>query len=261
MSTVGKALSLLDKLSQLNAEPGLTDVARLCDLDKATARRLLVELEKHGFVEQDPETRKYRIGSAPVRLARVREARYPFLRIAVPFVRELAETSEETVHLAEFSGGALSTIHVEDSPRAHRVIVEIGTHLPFHATASGLAYLAFSGKKQIELALSQPLESFTEHTVTDPAVVRKMIDETIARGFSISSQGLEVGVVSTGAPILSPTGQPIGSITIAAPLVRANAATLNGFGAIVSAAAKRISEKYYGSERPMGTETQARGTG
>ena len=54
MSTVGKALSLLDSLSQLNHEAGLTDIARLCDLDKATARRLLVELEKHGFVEQDP---------------------------------------------------------------------------------------------------------------------------------------------------------------------------------------------------------------
>ncbi|MFF0923943.1 IclR family transcriptional regulator [Rhizobium leguminosarum] len=261
MSTVGKALSLLDSLSQLNHEAGLTDIARLCDLDKATARRMLVELEKHGFVEQDPDTRRYRIGSAPVRLARIREARYPFLRVAIPFVRELAEKSEETVHLAEFSGSTLSTIHVEDSPRAHRVIVEIGTRLPFHATASGLAYLAFSDKKYIESALLQPLDAFTEHTVTDPAAVRKMIDETLARGFSISSQGLEVGVVSTGAPILSPAGQPIGSITIAAPLARARAATLANFGAAVVDTAKRISEKYYGPERPSGTKMQTKRTG
>ncbi len=261
MSTVGKALSLLDKLSQLNAEPGLTDVARLCDLDKATARRLLVELEKHGFVEQDPVTRKYRIGSAPVRLARIREARYPFLRIAIPFVKDLAETSEETVHLSEFVGGRLSTIHVEDSPRAHRVIVEIGTPLPFHATASGLAFLAYCGKEQLDAALSRPLEAFTDHTVTEVSAVRRMLAETVERGFSISDQGLESGVVSTAAPIRSPTGLPIGAIAIAAPLVRANATTLHDFGAIVSATAKRISEKYYGSERLAGTRTQAKGTG
>lgn len=97
--------------------------------------------------------------------------------------------------------------------------------------------------------------------MTDPAAVRKMIDETLARGFSISSQGLEVGVVSTGAPILSPTGQPIGSVTIAAPLVRARAATLASFGAAVADAAKRISEKYYGPERPSGTRTQTKRTG
>ncbi len=255
MSTVGKALSLLDNLSQMNNESGLTDIARLCEIDKATARRLLVELEKHGFVEQDSETRKYRIGSAPVRLARIREARYPFLRIAIPFVKELAETSEETVHLSEFTGGRLSTIHVEEAPRAHRVNVDIGTYLPFHATASGLAYLAFSGQEQIEAALSKPMAAFTEFTVTDPSTFRRMVADTLERGYSISNQCLEVGVVSAAAPIRSPAGRPIGTIAIAAPLVRTNATTLKGFGAAVTETARRISDKYYGSKRPSGTAT------
>ena len=70
MSTIGKALSLLDLISQLDKDIGLSDLARLAALDKATARRFLVELEKQGFVEQDGETRKYRLGAAPVRLAR-----------------------------------------------------------------------------------------------------------------------------------------------------------------------------------------------
>lgn len=247
MSTVGKALSLLESLSLLNHDAGLTDIARLCELDKATARRLLVELEKHGFVEQDQESRKYRIGSAPVRLARIREARYPFLRTAIPFVKELAEASQETVHLSEFTGERLATIHVEDSIHAHRVIVEIGTYLPFHATASGLAYLAFCGPERISAALSNPLESFTEHTVTDASVIRKMLAETVERGFSISKQALESGVVSTAAPIRTPSGQPVGAIAIAAPLVRANINTLTDLGASVADTAKRISEKYYGS--------------
>ena len=87
MSTIGKALSLLDLVSQLDKDTGLTDLARLSALDKATARRFLVELEKHGFVEQDGETRKYRLGAAPVRLARIRQARYPFISVAAPLSR------------------------------------------------------------------------------------------------------------------------------------------------------------------------------
>ncbi len=135
--------------------------------------------------------------------------------------------------------------------------MEIGTRLPFHATASGLAYLAFSGKKQIEAALSQPLEAFTENTVTDPAAVRKMIDETIVRGFSISSQGLEVGVVSTGAAILfrRPVRRSAPSPSPRRWHGRA-LATLASFGAAVAHTAKRISEKYYGPERPSGTKTR-----
>ncbi|HSX74891.1 MAG TPA: helix-turn-helix domain-containing protein, partial [Shinella sp.] len=56
MSTIGKALSLLDLISGLDKDIGLSDLARLSALDKATARRFLVELESHGFVEQDGET-------------------------------------------------------------------------------------------------------------------------------------------------------------------------------------------------------------
>ncbi|MBP2237528.1 DNA-binding IclR family transcriptional regulator [Sinorhizobium kostiense] len=261
MSTIGKALSLLDTVARLEKEAGLTEIARLCGLDKATARRFLVELEKHGFVEQDSETRKYRIGSAPVRLARIRETRYPFLHVAVPFIKALAEATAETVHLSEFSGGRLSTIHVEDSPRAHRVNVEVGTLLPFHATASGLAYLAFCPPDEIDAALSQPLEKITDYTIVDPAMVRGLLDETAARGFSINHQGIEAGVVSTAAPIRSPSGRPIGCIAIAAPMVRASKAAVMDFGAKAAATASAISEKYYGSERPAGTSTQIRRTG
>lgn len=253
MSTVGKALSLLDSLSQRETETGLTEIARLCQLDKATARRLLVALEEHGFVEQDPETRKYRIGPAPVRLARIREARFPLLRIAIPFMKALAETSEETVHLSELTGGRLSTIHVEESTRAHRVIVNIGTYLPFHATASGLACLAFAPDSQRQAMLAQPLEAFTEHTVTDAATLEAMARQCRERGYSIAHQGLESGVVSTAAPIRSPMGKLVGTVAIAAPLTRADAARLEALGTSVVETARRISEKYYGSQRPTGT--------
>jgi len=256
MSTIGKALSLLDTVSRLEEEAGLTDIARLCALDKATTRRFLVELTKHGFVEQDPVTRKYRIGAAPVRLARIREARYPFLRIALPHIKALAEASAETVHLSEFSGGQLATIHVEDSPRAHRVIVDVGGNLPFHATASGLAFLAFRPAAEIAAALASPLERFTEYTITDPARIGESLGETRARGFSIGHQGFEIGVVSVAAPILAPNGHPIGCIAVAAPTVRVGKTALQALGAQAVATAEAISEKYYGLERPA--EAKAR---
>ena len=107
MSTIGKALSLLDLISELDKDIGLSDLARLSALDKATARRFLVELERHGFVEQDEDTRRYRLGAAPVRLARLRQARFPFVAVAAPFAKALAEQAGETVHLSEFSGGRL----------------------------------------------------------------------------------------------------------------------------------------------------------
>ncbi len=255
MSTIGKALALLDLISQIEGDVGLSDAARLGGLDKATARRLLVEMEKHGFIEQDAETRRYRIGSAPVRLARIREARYPFVGIAAPFAKMLAEAVGETVHISEFSGGRLATVHVEDSQQAHRVIVKVGSILPFHATASGLAFLAFAAPQTVEAVLAGPLERFSEHTAATPEKLRALLRETAERGFSLSRQGLEEGVISTAAAILAPNGKPVGTVAIAAPMVRANEETMLAFGARAVEAARGIAQKYYGTKTSEGNRS------
>lgn len=248
MSTIGKALSLLDLISQLDRDIGLSDLARLAALDKATARRFLVELEKQGFVEQDGETRKYRLGAAPVRLARIRQARFPFIAVASPFVKALADAVGETVHLSEFTGGRLATIHVEDSTQAHRVIVDVGAALPFHATASGLAYLAFLPLDEIEHALTRPMERFTPQTVTSVGELRQLVQETAERGFSINRQGFEMGVISAAAPVIAPNGRPVGTLAVAAPTARADKARMLEIGAQAAVAARGIAEKYYGTK-------------
>lgn len=258
MGTIGKALTLLDTLSLMEKEAGLTEIAEACALDKATTRRFLVELEKHGFVEQLADTRKYRIGSAPVRLGRIREARYPFLRTAAPFVRQLAETVDETVHLSEFTGGCLSTVHVEDSTRAHRVFVAIGMPLPFHATASGLAFISASPEDEIEAALAGALPGFTGYTIKDPAAFRQAIAETQANGYSVNRQGMEAGVISASAAIRAPGRRPVGCITIAAPLVRTDAETIRKHGLEAAAAAKRISDAFFGADRGQGSAPSMR---
>ncbi|RUW97142.1 IclR family transcriptional regulator, partial [Mesorhizobium sp. M8A.F.Ca.ET.059.01.1.1] len=111
MSTVGKAISLLELFTVAEPELGLSDLARRSGFDKATTRRLLVALTGHGLVEQDAATRHYRLGAGLSRLARIREARFPFLQTAVPLVRDLASATAETVHLSEYGIDRLVTVH------------------------------------------------------------------------------------------------------------------------------------------------------
>jgi IclR family transcriptional regulator, acetate operon repressor len=248
VSTVAKALALLNLVAAEEEEKGLSELARLAGMDKATTRRMLVELETHGFLEQDAVTRRYRIGAAPVRLARIREARVPLLRAAIPFVKELAQATGETCHLAEFSGGALHSLHVEDCPKAHRVIVDVGVILPLHATASGLAFLASLPHQAVEALLGEPLEAFTDATVTDLAVLRQRLDETRKRGWSINRNGLEAGVVSVAAAVLGADRRPIATLAIAAPDVRIDAPHLEELGLKVADAAGRLSARLNGNE-------------
>jgi len=246
MSTVGKALSLLDVVSRAERGMGLAEIARLCGTDKATARRLLVDLGRFGFIEQDSETKKYDLGSAPVRLARIREMRFPFLRIGAPIADALAERVGETVHLSKFSGDRLSTVHVAESAKAHRVSLDVGTTLPLHATASGLAFLAGCVVQEIDSYLPDDLEPFTQHTVTSRAELKRLVAQTRERGYSICEQGLESGTISTAAVIKAPGSQPIGTIAIAAPLMRVDDETLHVLGQAAAEAAADIARQYFG---------------
>lgn len=246
MSTVGKALSLLELFTAAEPEVGLSDLARKASFDKATTRRLLVALGHHGFVEQDFENRRYRLGAGLSRLARIREAHFPFLQVAAPVARELASKSGETVHLSEFSAGALLTVHVELSSRANRVNVDVGQVLPLHGTASGIAFLAFSRRDIVQAYFENPLTAFTTHTVTDRQEIMAAVSATVARGYSRSSQGYEDGVFSVAAPVLGADGFAIGTLAVASPLSRIDAEVAERHGLAVMGAGREISERLNG---------------
>lgn len=246
MSTVDKAASLLDLFSVDEPEHGLTEISRRSGFDKATTRRLLVSLARNGFVEQDRETRQYRLGAGLTRLARIREARLPILQTSLPFIRELAAATSETVHLAEVANGSLLTVFVEHPARANRVNVNVGEYLPLHSTGSGIAYLAQAREEEVQAALSRPLAAFTSHTVTEPAAVLAEVEAARKRGYSIMDQAFEEGVFSVAAAILGSDGYAIGTLAIAAPVARTSKAAATERGKAVAAAARQISERLNG---------------
>ncbi len=248
MSTVEKAISLLNFFTEDEPEWGLSDLARQARFDKATTRRLLVALANSGLVEQHAVTRRYQLGAGLLRLARVRESHFPLLQVAVPVLREVAAATDETVHLSEFGARGLVTLHVEESSKANRVSVATGQVLPLHATASGIAFLAFSPAPLVKSYLRKPPATFTRHTLVQPARLIEAIETAAERGYSQGEQGFEDGVVSVAAPILGLDGYALGSIAIAMPLSRRTKATTDRHIQAVRSASDKISARLFGEQ-------------
>lgn len=246
MGTVGKAIFLLEQFSADEPEHGLSELARKAGFDKATTRRLLVSLAERGIVEQDAETRRYRLGPGLSRLARIRESHFPFLKVSVPLARLLAQETGETIHLSEYSAGQLLTVHVELSNRANRVNVDIGQVLPLHGTASGIAFLSRARPELMESCLSGTMTVYTPYTVTERDTLARAVDQARSRGYSRSDQGYEEGVSSVAAPILGPDGIALGTVAIASPLSRIDAATADSHGRAAIRAAAEISSRLNG---------------
>jgi IclR family transcriptional regulator, acetate operon repressor len=181
-------LGLLDILAQPDARLGLTEIARISGYDKATIRRLLVELIANGFVEQDDASRDDLRGPTLLLLGRAHEDRFPFFRTVLPALRALAEAAGETAHTSEFSAGGMTSLRSQQSDKSIQVTVQTGERLPMHATATGLAILAARSEVFVDSALRKTLVAYTDQSLSDPKAIRAVIAEGRARGFVICNQ-------------------------------------------------------------------------
>jgi IclR family transcriptional regulator, acetate operon repressor len=220
-STVHKALSLLNFFSERRPWIGLSELAKLSGFNKATTLRFLSGLEARGFVEQDEDTRTYTIGPAFLRFARLRESIYPLEDAVQSLLTELSAATGETAHASVIAGDALANIGTVESRRANRVIIEAGEALPLHATASGLAYLAFAPDFVVENALSGKLEAHGAATLTDPDDVRAALERVRTDGYAESTATYEDGVTGMAAPFYGAFGRVRGTVAVAMPTIRA----------------------------------------
>ena len=225
MGTVSRALELLDYFSKARPLIGLTDFARLAELNKATCFRLLAELQAHGLVEQVGAAREYRLGPAVLRLANLREAIVPRKAAALPVLRALAQATQETAHICVIEGEKLGMLaFAYAAAHATRVTMEDAEVLPFHATSSGLCALAFCDPALRDRILGQPLRQYTQATETDATVLHERLAQIRSCGIAESTATYEAEVHSFAAPLFDATGQCVGALAVAAPSSRVSSA-------------------------------------
>ncbi len=217
MKTVDKALSVLDQFSLEAKEIGLSDLARMAGLDKAATRRLLVAMVKHGFVEQSAETRKYRLGHGFLRLARIREATVPVSRIAQEVIDWLVAQTNETAHVSLPGAYGMITIAHRLPNRGRVIKIDPAELLHYHATASGLAYMAFSTKETTTRLLGLKREKIAEETITNRTELETALKTFRAQGYSQTRNSFESDVASIGMTFRDGGPNPTGAVALALP--------------------------------------------
>ncbi len=221
MGTVGKALDLLDIFTRLRPQAGLSEIARLTGQNKATCHRLLTEMEARGLVEQVGPTREYRLGPAVLRLAYLREAAVPTRDAAMPVLQSLARATGETAHLSHLVGGVLHTLAFAYSVQhGVKVTMDDADILPFHATASGAAVLAWLPEVEVDRILSGPLPARARSANRTVADVRAAIGHVRARGWAETLSTFERDVQGMAVPLFDAQGACIGALAVAAAAPR-----------------------------------------
>lgn len=240
MRTVEKALRLLDFFDDQHPEFGLSDLARLSGIDKATVLRMLSDLGETGLVEQDPNSKRWRLGAGILRLARLREATFPVTRVLTPVLERLAEETGETAHASLLSGRDLGTVGVVESTRSNRVYIEPGLILPLHATASGIAFAAFARPELRAQVLMRPLVAITRTTPVTRDTLTARMDDAARNGFATADQTFEAEVFGIAMPLFGADGHACGALAVASPSSRVSDAHIHAIVAALTPAAREV---------------------
>ena len=216
--TLDRGLQVLELLAGSDQDLTATEIAAGVGLHRTVVHRLLVTLERRELVDRS-RSGKYRLAAGLLRLGE--GVRDTLREVAMPFLAQLNDHTEETVHLAVLRGVDVQFLESIESPRQLRVGSRVGRALPAYATSVGKAMLAkLPGDELHRLLDDVAWESVGPATLAGPDALARDLASVRRRGYAVSRQESEAGVGSVGVAVLDTRGHVRAAISVAAPLTR-----------------------------------------
>ena len=219
IQSVDRAVAILDVLAAEGWKAG-AEVARELGVHRSTALRLLATLERHGLVERDQRTAKYRLGGRLVQLASAVRGEADLRTAARPVCEALARSLGETVTLDVLAGDEILPVEQATGSTSVVSVNWLGTRSPAHCTASGKIILALAPEAVRARYLARPLERRAPNTIVNRAELEAQLNGARATGYARTDEELEVGLSAIAAPVRAPGGEVVGAIDVSGPAHR-----------------------------------------
>lgn len=213
-----RSMKVLDALLDARAPLSLEQICAYTELPKSTAFRIIVNLLQGQYLV---ETEKgYWLGLKMLRFGALVEEKLDLMQQARPFLMQLRDQVNETVHLAVLDDD-LRVVYVEKLSTQHAVglmMSRIGITAPMHGTALGKAMAAFRPDTDIHRWVrTHGLKSFTKATIIEEDAFLQELREIRSRGYAVDNGEFEASVRCVAAPIRDRTGKVIAAISISGP--------------------------------------------
>ena len=215
-NSVSRTFAILEYLARADFPQELSSICTALSMNKSTTYRFLTTLESIGYVQQDPESNRYSLGSKIVWLAsRFLEA-IDLRAIARPILLQLREDTGETIHLAILDHFEVVYIEKVDGKSSVRMASRVGNRMPAHSTGLGKALLAFLPEEAWQSYVEKiGLSRRTANTITDPVNFYQHLRQIRECSYSIDNAENEEGIRCVAMPVRDHTGKVVAAISIA----------------------------------------------
>jgi DNA-binding IclR family transcriptional regulator len=173
-SLLSRLVTILDAFDSHRSSMTISALSRRVGIPLATTHRLVVQLLDERLLERDADggvrlgIRLWELASRGSRTTDLRE-------IALPFMEDVQAVVQQHTTLSLLDSENVLYIERLTTRGSAVNITQIAGRLPIHACSSGLVLLAYSPPEFQDDVLGRELVRYTEHTVTEPAALRRLL--------------------------------------------------------------------------------------
>ncbi len=154
---------------------------------------------------------------------------------------DVARQVGETVNFVVPEDSGMSYVDRVETDWMFRIQLPIGTHVPFHCTASGKCFLAsLAPKARRVLVMSLKLDALTPATKTDPTALLNELDRIAKQGYSLDDEEFLEGLIAIAVPVTDTTGRFAAALAFHGPIQRMSVADAIARRDVLQDAAERL---------------------
>lgn len=244
VKSVSRALEIIALVSTKKGGLGVTEIANQIDINKSSVFRTLSTLAQYGYIEQDRETGKYKLGYKFLDVSSKLLESIDLRTEAKPFLQELEKMTNEVIHLVVYDQGEVVYIEKLEGTETLRTHSKVGKRAPMHCTSVGKAILAHLPEHDVIAILDRKgLPYHTDLTITSREAFLQELKEIRLRGFSLDLEENEYGITCIAAPVFDHLGKAVAAVSISGPTTRMTKNRLNQLGPIMIQTSKELSAR------------------
>ncbi len=201
------------------AEMTLAAVARETDLNRATARRLLLTLEELGYVQRRDD--RFRLTPRVLELGYAYLSSFGLPQLALPYLETLSEELHEASSVGVLDETNIVYVARVPANRVMTVSIGLGSRFPAYRTSLGRALLASLSEDEVRAIWEgSDRDQPTARTVATVEDLLAELARVRRQGFALVDQELELGVRSIAAPLHDSTGRTVAAVNLSTHVSR-----------------------------------------
>ncbi|MBX3456716.1 IclR family transcriptional regulator [Ferrovibrio sp.] len=214
--SLSRGLRILEAVGMHGPEVGVRELSRLLEIDKSIVSRLVITLAEQGFLEQNPSTRRYRIGPRAFQVGQRYSQSNPLYQVAYDELHRLAEDENVNVYMGVRSDTEFMYLCSIQSAQPSVFRINTGATGRLHTTSVGKVMLAAMDEAALHKLLPRlTLTRLTPYSITDQASLLADLRKVRQLGYAVSDEENLVGILSVGVPIRDSSGKVIAAVSSA----------------------------------------------